>query len=107
MKIIGVVETKFSASHTVIDHPQCGELHGHEWHVRIEIPFLDASLIPGVISEIVAYHRKDLNRFLPGVETTCSGLAFYFREKLSDFPVEAIEITTDDGLGARVEWPNR
>jgi hypothetical protein len=107
MKIIGIVETQFSASHTVPGHPQCAQLHGHVWHVRVDIPFLEAEHIPVVARATKQYQGTDLDRYMPGVQTTCSGLAVFFREQLSDFPVESIEVVTDDGFGARVEWVSR
>jgi 6-pyruvoyl tetrahydropterin synthase len=106
-KIIGTIETSFSASHSVPTHPLCDEVHGHVWRVRIEIPMLPANDTRDIIALIRQYHGHDLDRYLPGVDTHCAGLAAYFREKLSDYPVSAIEVITDDGFGARIEWPVR
>lgn len=108
MKITTTYVTEFSGSHTVAKHPVCGQLHGHVWNVRIEIAGndaeLDANAIRNIGHIIAEYHRKDLDRYLPGVETTNAGLAAYFRELLSEYPITMIEVTTDDGVGARLDW---
>lgn len=111
MYFTAIVETSFSGSHTVPSHPVCGERHGHTWRVRVEIASDEKDMDGGAMADIVAairqYHHRDLDRFLPGVDTHASGLAAYFREILSDYPITAIEVITDDGYGVRVEWRAR
>jgi len=111
MKITAVIETRFSGAHTVKGHPLCEERHGHTWRVRIEIAAdeknMDVGSLETITNVVTQYHRCDLDRFLPGVETSASGLAYYFREQLSYYPVSAIEVVTDDGYGVKVEWPVR
>src|SRR5438552_1612237 len=98
MKIGSVVETTFSGAHTVTSHPLCGERHGHTWRVRVELAAEEEGLVAGsppAIRDLIAqYHRRDLDRYLPAVSTTCAGLAVYFRERLADYPISAIEIIT-------------
>lgn len=108
MKITTVVEAEFAASHTVKGHPICGERHGHTWRVRVEIAADEKDLDTGTVAEIVSqYHLRDLDRFLPGVETGASGLAAFFRERLTDYPVTAIEVVADGAFGVRLEWERR
>lgn len=108
MKITAIVEVSLSGSHTVKDHPICGERHGHAWRVRVEIAADEKDLDTGTVAEIITqYHLRDFDRFLPGVETHCSGLGAFFRERLSDYPVTAIEVTADAAFGVRLEWERR
>lgn len=111
MNTFAVVETTFSGSHTVLGHPRCGERHGHVWKIRVELTTEEKALVAGTLADITTIVRqfncRDLDRYLPGVELTCEGLARYFRERLSEYPVRAIELTTEDGYGARVEWSAR
>lgn len=111
MKAFAVVETTFSGSHTVLGHPRCGERHGHVWKIRIELATDEKALVAGSLADITALIRQfsghDLDRYVPGVELTCEGLSRYFRERLSEYPVSAIEMFTEDGYGARVEWSAR
>jgi 6-pyruvoyl-tetrahydropterin synthase len=37
MMLTANVEYKFKASHWIPDHPTCGELHEHEWTVRVGV----------------------------------------------------------------------
>jgi len=111
MKSTTIVEAEFSGAHTVSGHPMCGERHGHTWKVQIELATDEKDMDVGTVADIRAvifeFHARDLDRFLPGVETSASGLAAYFRERLSDFPVTAITIVTRDGFGVRAEWQLR
>lgn len=111
MDIISVAEVTITGAHTVVGHPRCGERHGHTWRVRVEIASPEKDLAGGTLSSVIedirSYHRRDFDRFLPGVETTTAGLAAFFREILSDFPITAIEVMTDEGQGTRVTWQVR
>lgn len=110
MNSMTVVETDFSGSHTVPGHELCGERHGHTWRVRVVIATEEESLdggtlaLPAIVAIIRTYHGRDLDRFLPAVKTTAAGLAAFFHERLSDFPVHSIEVMTNDGYGAHVTW---
>jgi hypothetical protein len=111
VNVVTVVETTISAAHSVRNHPRCGEKHGHTWRIRFEIAADEKDLVDSSVEDIAPgvaqYQHTDLDRFLPGVETTPRGLAALFHDQYSRFPITAIEVVTDDGIGARVTWALR
>lgn len=68
---------KFESSHAIIGHPKCGQLHGHTYHLTVEVDdfinektdmVMDYHTLSEIVNRLVIskYDHKHLN-----VEMTC------------------------------------
>lgn len=95
MILTRVYKTTFDSSHCIEGHPQCGEIHGHTYHVTVKVTgssnvWLDFKTLRDDVNEYV--HKLD-HKPLGNItaEEICFNIAVYLRDKGYTGQVELFE----------------
>ena len=100
---------KFESSHNIIGHPKCGQLHGHTYHLTVEVEgsidektdmVMDYHEMSEIVNRLVInkYDHTHLNMILP-CQPTCERLVFViFHTLMAEMPRLA-SITLQEGEG--------
>jgi 6-pyruvoyltetrahydropterin/6-carboxytetrahydropterin synthase len=100
---------KFCAAHFIPDHPKCGEIHGHDYTVTIElqgevnesgmvVDFTKLSYEMGII--LGKMDHQFLNKILP--IPTCENLCLFIYDKIKsigEIEESIYSVTVQEGSG--------
>jgi 6-pyruvoyl-tetrahydropterin synthase len=102
METTHLLRRKFSAGHA---HQACGDRpHGHDFEVIAVFREGYATTTEGVLAAAIAeIDRRSLAEMLPGIPSTCAGIANWLFERLRfECPVVRVSVWQSGELGAEV-----
>jgi len=101
---------KFDAAHFLPDHPKCGKVHGHTYHIDVEVRCeynpetgmcIDLGDLTKIVNKIISkFDHSVLNDHLP--ITTCENIAKHITHNVYR-KVKLLVKPTSTGLGVRVK----
>ena len=100
----------FSAAHHLPGHPKCGKVHGHTYHVTVEIEaslnnlgvVIDFSDLNDIMNRTLApLDHEDLNNIL--TDTSCEGLSYNIMNILTDVEKIHTKVTNFKSISIQVK----